>query len=194
MQGFACAICGRFHGTLPMCYGPAAPELWNQMVKSGHLAQRWLHRLRQFFGWRELSADQCVIDNKHFFVLGRIEIPVVGCEEPFVWLAWVSLSEKNFSRASELWCTVGRENEPACFGWLSSALPYEPSTLNLKVNLHTRPVGERPFIELEPTEHPLAVEQRHGISLARVQQIAERLMHASSGSSSVRPAPQNGRG
>src|SRR5262249_23941830 len=140
----------------------------------------------------QLSSDQCAIDNKYFFVLGRIEIPVVGCEEPFVWLAWVLLSQKNFRRASELWCTVGRENEPAYFGWLSSALPYEPSTLNLKVNLHTRPVGERPFIELEPTEHPLAVEQRQGISLARVQEIAERLMHTPSGSSSVRPAPANG--
>ena len=94
-----------------------------------------------------------------------------------MWLAWVSLSQKNFSRACELWDKAGRENEPPYFGWLSSALPYEPPTLNLKVNLHTRPVGERPFVELEPTGHPLAVEQREGISPAKVQQIAERLIH-----------------
>jgi hypothetical protein len=160
-----------------MSYGPKAPELWNQMAKSGHVGQRGLHHLRRFFGWRQLSSDQCVIDNSHYFVLGRIEIPVVDREEQFVWLAWVSLSQKNFSRACELWDKAGRENEPPYFGWLSSALPYAPSTLNLKVNLHTRPVGERPFIKLETTEHPLAVEQREGISLAKVQQIAERLIH-----------------
>jgi hypothetical protein len=30
---------------------------------------------------------------------------------------------------------------------------------------------------LEPTAHPLAVEQRSGITRARVQQIAEILLH-----------------
>ncbi len=180
MEGFVCATCGRFHNALPMCYGPKAPEAWHQIAETSHLGQKALHHLRRFFGWRQLSSDQCVIDNKHYFVLGRIEIPVVGRDEQFVWLAWVSLSQKNFSRACELWDKAGRENEPPYFGWLSSALPYEPSTLNLKVNLHTRPVGERPFIELEPTEHPLAVEQREGISLAKVQQIAERLIHGTS--------------
>ena len=30
-------------------------------------------------------------------------------------------------------------------------------------------VGERPLVELEPTDHPLAVEQHAGITLGRVQ-------------------------
>ena len=64
------------------------------------------------------------------------------------------------------------------FGWLSTHLPvYEPSTVNLKTLVHTQPVGERPLLELEPTDHPLAVEQREGIDLARVQELAERLLH-----------------
>ena len=49
--------------------------------------------------------------------------------------------------------------------------------LSLKTNLHTKPVGERPTIELEPTGHPLATEQRDGITMARVRQIAETMMH-----------------
>lgn len=32
-----------------------------------------------------------------------------------------------------------------------------------------------PYIELEPTEHPLAMEQREGITMERVKQIAEEL-------------------
>ena len=30
----------------------------------------------------ELSSDQCVID-EHFFIVGRLEIPIVGEPEPF---------------------------------------------------------------------------------------------------------------
>jgi hypothetical protein len=62
------------------------------------------------------------------------------------------------------------------FGWLATAIAgYRPSTLGLKTNVHTQPVGERPLVELEPTDHPLAVQQRDGISLARAQEIAQWL-------------------
>ena len=65
------------------------------------------------------------------------------------------------------------------FGWLMADLPtYEPTTLNLKTMVQTRPLGLRPLVELEPTDHPLAVEQREGITVARVQSIAEQLLHA----------------
>jgi hypothetical protein len=47
--------------------------------------------------------------------------------------------------------------------------------------VHTRPVGERPFVELEPTEHPLAVEQRTGITLDRVREIAATVLHFGDG-------------
>ena len=76
-----------------------------------------------------------------------------------------------------MWEVEGRENEPPYFGWLSTALPLYPETLHLKTNVHTRPLGQRPFVELEPTGHPLAVEQREGITMARVQEIAEVLLH-----------------
>lgn len=96
----------------------------------------------------------------------------------FEWGVWVSLSQRNFLRMHELWHTPGRENEPPYFGWLSTEIPvYRPSTLSLKTQVHTRPVGERPLIELEPTDHPLAVEQRAGITVARVQEFAELLLH-----------------
>jgi hypothetical protein len=32
-------------------------------------------------------------------------------------------------------------------------------------------------VELEPTDHPLAVEQREGISEARAREIAESVLH-----------------
>ena len=148
-----------------MCFGPEAPAVWFDVPED----QR-LHRA-------ELSSDQCIIDGEHFFIRGRLEIPVHGLGVPFCWLVWVSLSTLNFERASELWQAHGRETEPPYFGWLSSVLPGYPNTLNLKSNVHTRPVGQRPFVELEPTDHPLALEQRHGISQERMRQIVERALH-----------------
>jgi hypothetical protein len=150
-----------------MCFGPTAPALWLQMSEAE----------REKRG--ELSSDQCIIDDEHYFVLGRIILPVADGPEPFCWLAWVSLSEKNFRRASELWHTEGRETEPPYFGWLQSELPYNVSTLNLKTRVLTQSVGERPLIELEPTEHPLSIEQRHGITMARVREIAGAALHGS---------------
>lgn len=165
MTGFHCTTCGKYHDELPMCLGTEAPAPWLSIPESERKSRG------------DLSSDQCVIDNEYFFVLGRILLPITDGPEPFVWLAWVSLSEKNFLRASELWDVEGREKEAAYFGWLQSALPYEPPTLSLKTMVHTQPVGERPIIELEPTDHPLATEQREGITMARVQEIVEAALH-----------------
>jgi hypothetical protein len=164
-DGYSCKSCGEFHLGLPLSYGAQAPVYWDSIPAEE----------RQQRG--ELSSDQCVIDDEYFFVLGRLEIPVIGETEPFSWNVWVSLSETSFVRIRELLMTHGREREPPYFGWLSTSLPCYPDTLNLKTHLHTRPIGERPFVELEGTGHPLAVEQRNGITMQRVQEIAECVLH-----------------
>jgi hypothetical protein len=166
--GYHCRVCGQFHEGLPLHYGPDAPAYY-YMIPQEERAKRTL-----------LSPDQCVIDDEHYFICGNIDIPIIGHDELFSWDVWVSLSEKNFARAHELWTTPGRESEPPYFGWLSSHLPGYPETLALKTNVHTREVGRRPFIQLEPTDHPLAVEQRTGITWDRVQEIAELILHPKS--------------
>jgi hypothetical protein len=165
IEGFVCSSCGQFHEGLPMDFAFDEP-IYAHALSPEEKETRC-----------ELTPDWCVIDNEHFFVRGRLEIPVIDGPRSFVWGLWTSLSEKNFKRTQELWNVAGRENEPPYFGWLSNSVPGYPETLNLKTRAHTRAVGERPFIELEPTDHPLAVEQREGITMARVQQIAERLLH-----------------
>lgn len=165
MSGFLCTTCGKQHDDLPMCFGPRAPDLWYSMPDSERNERG------------ELSSDQCVIDDKHYFVLGRILIPVIDSATPFTWLAWVSLSEMNFNRVCELWESEGRECEPPYFGWLQSTLPYESSTMNLKTKIQTMPLGERPNILLEQSIHPLSIEQRTGITMIRAQQLAEAALH-----------------
>src|SRR5436305_7395542 len=117
MGGFTCATCGKFHDELPLCFGPHAPLAWFAVPESERPKRT------------DLSSDQCIVDGKHFFVLGRIVVPIKDHANPFVWLAWASLSEKDFQRTQELWERKGREKEPPYFGWLSSALPYQPTTV-----------------------------------------------------------------
>jgi hypothetical protein len=125
-----------------------------------------------------LGSDQCELDGKFFFLRGLLDIPVLDLDEPFVWGVWVCVSERDYLRARSVWTTEGRESEPPYVGWLSTQLaPFYPTTLNLKARLHTRPVGARPLVEMEPTDHPLAVEQREGISRERLGELHAALLH-----------------
>jgi hypothetical protein len=124
----------------------------------------------------QLSSDACVIDEKWFFVRGCLEIPVRDHEELFSWGVWCSLSQDTFQRYEELFDQVDRAGE-SFFGWLCSAIPGYPDTQQLKTMVRVRSWPTRPFVELEPTNHPLAVEQREGITVARAREIAERVMH-----------------
>ncbi|MFF3276807.1 DUF2199 domain-containing protein [Streptomyces chrestomyceticus] len=162
--GFTCSCCGQFHAELPMHYAATAPYYWDPSFADADGSL--------------LSADQCVIKAEHYFVKGLVEIPVIGSDDVFSWAVWTSLSRDNFARSADLRDAPKREAEGPYFGWLATELsPYSPSTVNLKTHVHTRPVGQRPFIELEPTDHPLAVEQRNGITLDRVRDIAEAVLH-----------------
>lgn len=171
-EGFRCRRCGALHDGLPLSFLTEAPVYWapEMAARTGNT----------------LTSDLCVFqgenldgdDQRHFFLHGLIEIPIVDMDETFAWGVWVSLSRDSFTRVTDHWEEPDRENDSPYFGWLSTVLPlYAPTTLNLKTNVHTRPVGMRPLVELEPTDHPLAVEQRVGITRARVQEIAEQLLH-----------------
>jgi hypothetical protein len=166
-SGFRCATCGQWHPDLPLSFGADRPASWYD-VPTDRIASDVL-----------LSSDQCVITNKFFFIRGNIQLPIIdSVSESFSWGVWVSVSQESFEKVHDLWETAGREHmiEPL-FGWLDTSLPLYPETRLLKTNVHTQPVGTRPLIELEPTDHPLAVEQRQGITMTRVEEIARRLLH-----------------
>lgn len=168
-NGYICSCCGKKHDELPMSYGSNAPYYWFQ-TKPEERETRFT-----------LDSELCVMDDQHYFIRGNIEIPVKEDKKIFVWDVWVSLSKENFVKAVSCWTKKGRENElEPMFGWLSTTIPcYSEETLNLKTMVHTREIGIRPLIEVEPTEHPLAVEQRDGVSMKRIQEIAENIIHMS---------------
>ena len=161
---FECASCGSVHEGIP-CFGWDFPAQYLAVPERERDA-----RVR-------LTEDVCVIDDEWFFVRGCLDIPVHGHTEPLRYSVWLSLSRSSFGQFEALLEQVDRTSDARFFGWLCTAIPGYPDTQLLKTMVHVRPWPARPFVELEPTEHPLAAEKREGIPPWRVQQIAERVMH-----------------
>jgi hypothetical protein len=124
-----------------------------------------------------LGTHDCVIDADSYFVRGVIEISVHGESEPFTWDVWVSLSKASYEQWLEIFPAEMRSHVGPFFGWLNASLRPYPDTINLKTRVHLRNGGVRPFIELEPTDHPLAIELREGISAQRLAELYVLMTH-----------------
>ena len=165
---FTCPSCGELHHGLPA---------WHFEAPVQALAiprEEWPNRV-------DLTKDDCVIDRQSFYLKGLLEIPVRESEQPFVWGVWLSVDQASYERFAELFGDVQRESGEAFFGWLCNSVPGYPDTQLLKTYLHVREYPMRPWVELEPTEHPLAVDQREGLSRERAIAMASELLHEREG-------------
>ena len=158
MFRFKCTGCGEWHEGMPG-FDAAAP-LYYYSVPEAQRPTRC-----------ELTPNTCIVDGEAFFVKGCIEIHVHGASEPFIWGTWVSLSQRNFEEFAGLLDAESRSAYGPYFAWLSAEFTVYPTAENLKTHVHLRDAGLRPYIELEPTNHPLAIEQREGITVDRVAEI-----------------------
>jgi len=161
LMGYRCGKCNELHEGIPDV-GWDKPEPWYS-IPEDERDQRV-----------EITSDTCVIDDEHFFIRGVIEIPINGEDGDLGLGVWVSQKRENFYAYVE-------NNESSdigpFFGWLSNTIRYyEPDTFCLKTMAHFREDGMRPTIELEPTDHPLAVDQREGISLEKAWDIVHSLI------------------
>lgn len=121
-----------------------------------------------------LLEDFCVVNGEDFFVRCVLEMPIVDLSgERFGYGVWASLSKVNFDIYKETFKSGAQGSLGPWFGWFSNSLKAYPETLGLKCNVQPRDGNARPLIELEPTDHPLAIEQREGISLDRLFEIYE---------------------
>jgi hypothetical protein len=163
--GFACTVCGERHDVLPLEYSVNAPQAV-AAIPPDEIQQRIV-----------ITPDQCVVDNSSFYLRGRILIPVPEVKASFIWGVWAEIGPKNFLRANELWHAEGREQEPPFPGWLNNDLFLFGNTINLELNVHTQPVGQRPQFTVSDPNHPLARQQREGLTIEEIQDIAEMIFH-----------------
>jgi len=162
---WTCACCGKQYSTLPLDFGADAPDYWYGLPPDERDVRA------------TLTPDLCTIDGEHRFIRGCLELPILGTREKLVFGAWVWLSESSMQRAMELWGAEVVDDEPPRFGWLSTNIRVYPRTLELKTAVQFRSRGLRPLVQVEPTDHPLAVEQQQGVTMVRVQEIVAALMH-----------------
>jgi hypothetical protein len=159
---YRCGTCGREHEGLPDL-GMQYPDPYFDVPESERAART------------TYTPDRCTVrddDGEHYFVRGVILIPIHGQDEAFGLGAWVSQSQKNFERYA-----ANEKKMSPTFGWLVNRMGhYAETTFLLRTRVHFHDDGTRPNIELEPSAHPLAVEQRDGISLARAWEIVHHYM------------------
>jgi hypothetical protein len=119
-----------------------------------------------------LTEDFCILNGEHFFVRCLLRLPIV--DKPDVSLGfgiWTTLSRANFDLYLDTFNDGGQGGLGPWFGWFSNRLIGYPDTLNLKCAVQPQAERQRPLIRLEPTDHPLAMEQRVGITFDRVLEI-----------------------
>jgi len=155
---FQCKGCDQWHDGMPT-FGAFAPDYYFSIPENERDNRC------------ELTSDTCIVDDKFFFIRGCVEIPVIGTQEKFIWGLWVSISKDNFLILMDHYEDDDRAKFGPMFGWLSVNLETYPECETLKTHVHIREPGMRPFIELEPSDHPLSAEQQHGISIDRVAEI-----------------------
>ena len=123
-----------------------------------------------------LTNDLCVIDDKDFFIRCILLLPVHGIPDTFGWGVWSTLSEANFLRYQKHY-DDDMADWPPMFGYLSNKLPDYPDTLSLHLSVQPQEKGARPHLTLEPSDHPLSLEQQNGIALDKVLHLVEPCLH-----------------
>jgi hypothetical protein len=160
---FRCSTCDEVHEGLfdIACSGP---EQWgggDEQAANGAAAD----------ATHILSEDFCIIEGRDFFVRAVLPIPIIGTDQTMAYGVWSTLSKKNFDHYMETFDDGEQGELGPWFGWLSNRLNGYPDTLNLKCQVHPENDRQRPWLELESTDHPLAIEQRDGITIDRLLEI-----------------------
>ncbi len=164
MFKFKCATCDEWHEGMPS-FGAAAPSPYYK-IPSEEREDRC-----------QLSSDACIIDDREFMIRGCIDIPVSGTDSHFTWGVWVSTDFQYFKKFLLLFDEADRDQFGPYFGRLASRIDGYPETEGLSCRLYMRNNGIRPYIEIEPADHPLTIEQRDGITVERVAEIYAMYMH-----------------
>jgi hypothetical protein len=157
---WTCPCCGKQYDTLPFAYVVMEPDAW-RAVPVDERSERGT-----------LWTDTCIIDQQQFYVRGRILVPVAGHTEPFIFNLWAAVSQQDFVRYGQLWDVERRAQEAPLAGRLANTIAGYPPALGLECKVVLQDARVRPSFELPSPDHPLALEQRRGITLDRVKEIA----------------------
>jgi hypothetical protein len=169
-KSFVCSSCGLEHAGVPLSFAADYPDPYANLSLDDRDA-------RAIAG-----SDQCIIDQREFYIRGCLELPILGADDVFLWGLWARVKEEVFDEIDDHWESQGKENSIGPYkGRLANALSIYPNTMNQRLEIQIRPVGSRPLFILEELDNPLSVEQRNGITRKQAEEYACLLLRMAKG-------------
>ncbi|MEM7429067.1 MAG: DUF2199 domain-containing protein [Pseudomonadota bacterium] len=166
---YECAECGETHCGLPSLVNAEPPE---------YKAIPELERAAR----AELTQDTCIIDGQHYFIRANLPVPVLGTEEHLDWGVWVTQSEESFNRYLETY--DDDQSEMGSFGWLGVFMTaYKRTEPGSEIEYLASDIswgapGLRPTVVIHECDHPLYLDQQHGITVERAIELVRPYLHA----------------
>ena len=163
-RSWVCPCCGETHsGIFDIAHNKPDPWQGGEECSPNSAAVASTHFL---------SEDFCVLKGEHFFLRCVLEIPILGTERACLGFGiWSNVQSKSFTQCVETF-DDGRQGELGPWlGRIANQMNGYPDTFNLKCRIHPRSGRQRPRIEPESADHPLALDQRNGITFDRLLEI-----------------------
>ena len=161
-MGYTCEVCGRFHDDELRDVRAGLPEEIFELTEEERGRRAWI----------DPGGDFATLDGNRCFVRALIEVPLSLEDDRFGWGVWVRVGSDDADELIERWVdpeACGRTYP----GLLATDLPAYGATVDEPGMLRLGPVDALPSFELDDPRHPLAIEQRAGISLGRARELAE---------------------
>jgi Uncharacterized protein conserved in bacteria (DUF2199) len=79
--GYQCSTCGHWHEERPTSFRFPLPDVVAALDDN--------QRRRRV----KSGPEQCILDDEHFFILGNLDLHVVGTNEIIRWTAWATRAE-----------------------------------------------------------------------------------------------------
>ncbi len=169
-MSWRCSTCGEQHDDIPLSFAADFPDNYARLSSD----DRELRAL--------ISSDQCILDEKEYYIRGCLEIPLRDADGVFLWGLWANLWPEDFDLISDAWEMEGRESCVGPFkGRLANSISEYPfETVNVKLTVQVEPLGTRPLFFIDEPDHPLGVMQEQGITLDNAHELASKILHNSS--------------
>jgi hypothetical protein len=155
MSAYVCTTCGETHSGLP-ALAFEGPSNWLAATDE-----------ERALDWKN-GSDFATFRRTDYYIRCVLSIPVIDSDEVLEFGVWVTLSPDNFERYVETFDDNDQSKLGAMFGWFGNTLAGYEDTFALKCKVHPQNANQRPLIELEPTKHPLSVDQRNGVTIEQV--------------------------
>jgi hypothetical protein len=163
--GFVCSVCGEFHNERMLDIRLTLPDSIHELSTD--------ERNRR----ARLSEDFAVLDERAFYLRGLVEIPIPELETRFAYGAWLQVDERDFRHLLEHWDDPDQGSFDAVDATLANELAPYRDTAGLSARLRPVSADLLPTADLVATDHPLAADQRNGISSARADELAAVVLH-----------------